>query len=67
MSECGHCKDCRWWGEEKFAYFAGSRPCNAEYLQDAKFFITGGDNNDGLYSCPDFGCVHFEPKKETPC
>ena len=57
----GSCKDCKWWESDRHEWM-GCRPCMAESgAEDARFFVGGGDNNDGLYTAPDFGCVHFEP------
>ncbi len=47
------CSQCKYWGPEKYDWF-GSRPCQNE---NARFFVAGGDNNDSLYTEPEFGCI----------
>lgn len=50
---CILCANCRYWGKERYEW-DGNRPCEK---QDGRFFVGGGDNNDGLYTASDFGCV----------
>lgn len=46
-----NCKDCVFWtGDE----WDGSRSCHND---SGRFFVGGGDCNDGLYTQPDFGCI----------
>ena len=52
------CAECKHWGDRKHEWH-GNRPCE---LRDGKFFVGGGDNNDGLYTEPEFGCVDGEEK-----
>lgn len=53
MSKIIHCKECRFWGDEKYDWH-GNRPCKAA---SDLFFVGGGDNNDGLYTSPNFYCA----------
>ena len=50
------CSACRWWGEPDYEW-DGYRPCNRVGDAESHAFVGGGDNNDGLYTKPDFGCV----------
>lgn len=52
------CKNCKHWNRDGLEWH-GSRPCGCV---DGKFFVGGGDNNDGLYTEPEFGCVDGEEK-----
>ncbi|MHB8484084.1 MAG: hypothetical protein ACYDBV_15415 [Nitrospiria bacterium] len=52
------CADCKYWEESGFLYH-GNRPCEKH---NGRFFVGGGDNNDGLYTSPDFGCVDGEKR-----
>ncbi len=55
------CLNCKYWGQEIYNW-NGCRPCQKE---DGRFFVGGGDNNDGLYTQPEFGCVEFERRVDS--
>jgi hypothetical protein len=48
------CAECKYWAEKRYEWDRHSRPC---HNYDGRFFVGGGDNNDGLYTEPNFGCV----------
>lgn len=50
------CKNCKHWDRSGSEWY-GSRLCGCV---DGKFFVGGGDNNDALYTEPEFGCVDGE-------
>lgn len=49
------CSNCKSWGLKKYEWH-GNRPCDSR----EGFFIGGGDNNDGIYTAPDFYCKDFK-------
>ena len=52
------CKTCRHWDVEECEWL-GNRQCTA----GKGWFVGGGDNNDSLYTEPEFGCVNWEAKE----
>ena len=55
------CENCKWWDMDEEGYeYGGCKPC--EHPQNGKFFIGGGDCNDGLYTKKDFFCSEHTPK-----
>ena len=59
-NETLRCAECRWWDEECYAWWGGCRPCNAVPRTGSECFVGGGDNNDNLYTGPEFFCKNFE-------
>jgi hypothetical protein len=65
------CKTCKWWGEIQKRYGDGSEyaACECPKL-DHRY---GGNDPDGavdaeeyggIFTGPDFGCIHHEPKDD---
>ena len=50
---CVLCKNCKYWGNKRYEW-DGHCPCDNN---NGRFFIGGGDNNDSLYTKPNFGCI----------
>ena len=53
------CIDCIYWDMTGEPWYS-NRPCMCE----EGFFVGGGDNNDGLYTEPTFGCVKGKLRRE---
>lgn len=68
------CRTCVWWGceggEDSSEYYPfGSGVCYHEKLQSGSLrhypdAVTDGEEYSGIYTGPDFGCIHWEAKNE---
>jgi hypothetical protein len=67
------CKTCKHWsGPNPMDQYNlhGSARCNHPKVgprgDDEPDGATDGEAYDGIFTSPDFGCIHYEPKETTP-
>lgn len=62
------CRNCKHWGLKGLSPWFGCLPCqgiDSSPTPESSCFVGGGDDNDSLYTGPEFGCTLFSPKEPT--